>query len=185
MASGRAMRSRCRNPATCTGFPRCSSRCPITPAPTSTRSGISTNRASRSASIRWRTASCPASASICATLRRAPRSHQEISKPRRKRAASKCPRAARCCFAPAITPAPFRASNMRATIPASMSPPPNGWRARASYISASTRCGRDRKARSTRWCTRRASISASPTSKACAILKRCSARAASPSSACR
>ena len=42
-----------------------------------------------------------------------------------------------------------------------------------------------RKARSTRWCTRPASSSASRTSKACAISKCCSAPANSSSSACR
>ena len=41
------------------------------------------------------------------------------------------------------------------------------------------------KARRTCWCTRPASNSASPISKACAISKRCLARALSPSSACR
>ncbi len=47
---------------------------------------------------------------------------------------------------------------------------------RASCISASTRCGRGRKARSIRWCTRPASNSTSRIWKACAIWKACSAQ---------
>jgi kynurenine formamidase len=48
---------------------------------------------------------------------------------------------------PATTNVPFRARNMRPTIQASMSPPPNGWQDRASCISASIRCGPGPKAR--------------------------------------
>ena len=40
--------------------------------------GILTSAALRSVNTRWRNASCPASASICATSRRAPRSRPRI-----------------------------------------------------------------------------------------------------------
>ena len=100
------------------GLRRCSSRCPTMPAPTSTRPGISARAASRSTNIRWRSASFPASASTCATSRRAPRSRHPISKRRCRKPGSACPRAAPFCSAPAITSGRSRARNMPPTIPA-------------------------------------------------------------------
>ena len=53
-----------------------------TPAPISTRRAISARPASRSTNTRWKTASCRASASTCATSRRAPRLRLPISRRR-------------------------------------------------------------------------------------------------------
>jgi kynurenine formamidase len=59
------------------------------------------------------------------------------------------------------------------------------WLAKQGIVWASIRCARGRTVTSTCWFTRPVSTSTSPTSRACAISKRCSARANLPSSACQ
>jgi len=130
--------------------------------------------ASRSANIRWRTAIVPGHLHRPAPYRGPHRDHAgrsgnrgEALRPWRAEGRH------RGCFAPAINARQLSAQgNMRARIPASTSRPQSGWPAarRGAFrhrLDAAGARGEGEFA----WCTRPASNSASPTSRACCNLE--------------
>ena len=117
------------SPAMCTGWPRCSSRWSTMPAPISTHPGISARAAFPSTNIRWKNASCPASASISRHI--APRA--EITPADLEAAVAKTgvpvPRAAPCCSAPDIMRGHSRARRFHRQFRREAAPrPPRGRR---------------------------------------------------------
>jgi len=102
------MRNPLPPPATCTGWPRCTSRCPTTPAPHRRAPALQQGRPADER-IPLETASCRASASTCATSPRAAEITPSDLEAAVKKSGHPVPKGAPFCSAPATTSAPFRA----------------------------------------------------------------------------